>query len=108
MILALGFYLVWVLFMISFTAMVSTIFNGQGVIALISIVCLLLLKIISGLHPIIDLVNPAGMSQQAMMVLITGSMDAQLYGNMVITFIWITLTVTISHYWISEKKYHKN
>ena len=108
MILALGLYLVWVLFMISFTAMVSTIFNGQGVIALISIVCLLLLKIISGLHPIIDLMNPAGMSQQAMMVLITGSMDAQLYGNMVITFIWITLTVTISHYWISEKKYHKN
>jgi ABC-2 type transport system permease protein len=108
MILAIVFYQLWVLFMISFTSMVSTIFNGQGVIALISIVCLFIFKMISGLHPIIDLLNPAGMSQHAMMVLITGSVDSHLYGNMLITFIWISLTITISHYWISEKKYHKD
>lgn len=108
MVLAIIFYQLWVLFMISFTSMISTIFNGQGVIALISIVCLLMFKIISGLHPIIDLVNPAGMSQHAVMVLITGSIDSHLYGNMFITFIWITLIVMFSHYWISAKKYHKN
>ncbi|UED81866.1 ABC transporter permease [Lysinibacillus sp. CD3-6] len=108
MVLAIIFYQLWVLFMISFTSMISTIFNGQGVIALISIVCLLMFKIISGLHPIIDLVNPAGMSQHAVMVLITGSIDSHLYGNMFITFIWITIIVMFSHYWISAKKYHKN
>ncbi|MEG0577810.1 MAG: hypothetical protein RR500_08115 [Bacilli bacterium] len=108
MILAIVFYQIWVLFMISFTSMISTIFNGQGVIALISIVCLLAFKMISGLHPLLDLLNPAGMSQHAMMVLITSSIDSHLYGNMLITFILIFITVTISHYWISEKKYHKN
>jgi len=108
MMLAIIFYLLWVLFIISFTAMISTIFNGQGVIALISIVSLLVLKMISGLHPIIDLLNPAGMSQQAMLVLITSSVDSHLYGNMLITIIWITLMVMISHYWISGKKYHKD
>jgi len=108
MILAIVFYLLWVLFIISFTAMISTIFNGQGVIALISIVSLLVLKMISGLHPIIDLLNPAGMSQQAMLVLITSSVDSHLYGNMLITIIWIALMVMISHYWISGKKYHKD
>lgn len=108
MFLAIIFYLVWVLFIISFTSMVSTIFNGQGVIALISIVCLLILKMISGLHPLLDLLNPAGMSQQAMLVLITGSIDSHLYGNMLMTLIWIALTVMISHYWISQKKYHKD
>jgi len=108
MVLAIIFYQLWVLFMISFTSMISTIFNGQGVIALISIVCLLMFKIISGLHPIIDLVNPAGMSQHAVMVLITSSIDSHLYGNMFITFIWITIIVMFSHYWISAKKYHKS
>jgi len=108
MILAIVFYLLWVLFIISFTAMISTIFNGQGVIALISIVSLLVLKMISGLHPIIDLLNPAGMSQQAMLVLITSSVDSHLYGNMLITIIWIALMVMVSHYWISGKKYHKD
>jgi len=108
MILAIVFYLLWVLFIISFTSMISTIFNGQGVIALISIVCLLIFKMISGLHPTIDLLNPAGMSQHAMIVLITGSIDSHLYGNMLITLIWVSLTVIVSHYWISEKKYHKN
>ncbi|MFJ7667190.1 ABC transporter permease [Lysinibacillus sp. NPDC097195] len=108
MILAIIFYLLWVLFILSFTFMVSTIFNGQGVIALISIVCLLLFKMISGLHPIMDLVNPAAMSQHAMIVLIKGSVDSHLYGNMLITFIWITLMVSISHNWIAHKKYHKN
>jgi ABC-2 type transport system permease protein len=108
MILAIIFYLLWVLFMISFTAMISTIFNGQGVIALISIVCLLIFKLFCGLHPILDLLNPAGMSQHAMMVLITGSVDSYLFGNMIITFIWISITIMISHYWITEKKYHRN
>lgn len=108
MIFAIIFYLLWVLFIIAFTTMVSTIFNGQGVIALISIVSLLVLKILSGLHPIMDLLNPAGMSQQAMLVLITGSVDSYLYGNMLITFIWIALMVMVSHYWISGKKYHKD
>lgn len=108
MILAIVFYLLWVLFILCFTFMISTIFNGQGVIALISIVCLLIFKIISGLHPTIDLLNPAGMSQHAILLLITGSIDSHLYGNMMITVVWITITVTVSHYWISEKKYHKN
>lgn len=107
MLLAIAFYQIWVLFMVSFTSMISTIFNGQGVIALISIVSLLIFKMISGLHPLLDLLNPAGMSQQAMGVLITGSINSHLYGNMLITLVWITLTITVSHFWISEKKYQK-
>jgi len=108
MLMALVFYLVWALFMISFTTMISTIFNGQGIIAMLSIVFLLIIRLICGLHSINGLLNPAGMSQHATELLITGSVDSSLYGNIFITLIWILLTLKISHYWISQKKYHTN
>ncbi|MGN7476373.1 ABC transporter permease [Solibacillus silvestris] len=107
MMMALVCYNLWIFFVITYTAMISTIFNGQGVIALISIVCLLMLKIVCGLSPMLDLFNPAGMSQHAVKILITGSVDPYLYGNILITIIRVFLTITISHQWISEKKYYK-
>lgn len=73
MITGLLFYLIWVLFIVSFTIMISAIFQTQGIIALISIVFLLACRIIVGLNPIIDQVNPASMSKHAMEMLVTGS-----------------------------------
>lgn len=53
--------------------MISTIFHSQGMIALISIVFLLACRVIAGLNPIMDQLNPASMSKYAMETLVTGA-----------------------------------
>ena len=106
MITGLLFYLVWVLFIVSFTTMISAIFHSQGIIALISIVFLLGCRIIVGLNPLIDFVNPASMSKHAMEVLITGSVNSSVIGNMLVAFVWIFLTLFVTNYWISHKKFN--
>ncbi|WP_332698758.1 hypothetical protein [Halalkalibacter lacteus] len=106
MINALLFYLVWVLFMVSFTTMISTIFNSQGLIAIISIIFLIGCRIIIGLSPVIDQVNPAIMSKHAMEVLITGSVNSSAIGNMLAVVVWIFLTLFVTNYWIAHKKFN--
>ncbi|NOU97011.1 hypothetical protein GC093_27855 [Paenibacillus sp. LMG 31456] len=106
MVIALLFYLLWVLFMVSFTTMISTVFNSQGVIALISIVFLLGCRIVVGLNPIIDLINPASMSKNAMEVLISGAVDAKEMWNVIVALISIVLTILITNFWISNKKFN--
>lgn len=55
--------------------MISAIFHSQGIIALISIAFLLACRIIVGLIPIVDQVNPASMSKHAMETLVTGGSE---------------------------------
>jgi ABC-2 type transport system permease protein len=105
-VVALLFYLVWVLFMISFNTMISTIFNNQGVIALISIVFLMICRIIVGLSPVIDFVNPAMMSKYAMEVLITGSVNSSIIGNLFTSYFCILLTLLVTKYWIDHKNWN--
>ncbi|USK36044.1 ABC transporter permease [Bacillus sp. F19] len=106
MISALLFYLLWVLFIVSFTTMISTIFNSQGIIALISIVFLLGCRIIVGLSPIIDFVNAASMSKHAMEVLVTGSVNSKAIDNALVTIVWIVLILFVTNYWIANKKFN--
>lgn len=106
MITGLLFYLVWVLFIVSFTTMISTIFHSQGIIALISIIFLIGCRIMVGLSPIIDQVNPASMSKHAMETLITGSVNSNAIGNVLLILIWISLTLYVTNYWISNKKFN--
>ncbi|HDR6310826.1 TPA: ABC transporter permease subunit [Bacillus cereus] len=105
MITGLLFYLIWVLFTVSFTTMISAIFHSQGVIALISIVFLLACRIIVGLSPIIDQVNPASMSKHAMETLVTGGVNATAMVNVLLAIIWILLTLFVTNYWIANKKF---
>lgn len=105
-VIALLFYLIWVLFIVSFVMMISTIFYSQGVIALISIVFLIGCRIIVGLSPITDLINPASMSKQAMEILITESMNLHTTGNMLFTLVWIIVVLLVTSYWISHKKFN--
>ena len=105
-IIGLLFYLVWVLFIVSFTTMISAIFHSQGSIALVSIIFLIGCRIIVNLNPLIDFVNPASMSKHAMEVLITGSVSSSVIGNVLVAFVWIFLTLFVTHYWISHKKFN--
>jgi ABC-2 type transport system permease protein len=106
MITGLLFYLLWVLFIVSFITMISTIFHSQGIISLISIVFLIGCRIIVGLSPIIDQVNPASMSKHAVETLITGSVNSNALGNVLLTLVWILLTLFVTNYWIANKKYN--
>ncbi|MGE6259826.1 ABC transporter permease [Heyndrickxia sporothermodurans] len=106
-VLALLIYLVWVLFIVSFTTMISTMFNSQGMIALISIVALLIYRMTSGVLSTIDLFNPAGMSQHAMKMLMIGQVDSDIYISLLVTIVWTIATLIVTYYWISQKKYHK-
>ncbi|MEK3980169.1 ABC transporter permease subunit [Psychrobacillus sp. FSL K6-2836] len=105
MLIGLLFYLVWVLFIVSFTTMISTLINSPGLIALISIACLIACRVIVGLSSVIDLVNPASMSMYAMEVLITGSVNSNAIGNLALTFLCVILAVFVTNYWISNKKF---
>jgi ABC-2 type transport system permease protein len=106
MITGLIFYLVWVLFIVSFTTMISAIFHSQGIIALISIIFLIGCRIFVGLSPIIDQVNPASMSKHAMETLITGNVNTSAIGNVLLTIVWILLTLFVTNYWIAYKKFN--
>ncbi|MDM5154297.1 ABC transporter permease subunit [Bacillus sp. DX1.1] len=105
MIIALLFYLLWVLFMVSFTTMISTVFNTAGVIALISIVFLLGCRIVVGLSPIIDFINPASMSKNAMEVLTIGTVNTNAIWNVCMTLVCIVLTILVTKFWIANKKF---
>lgn len=105
--LSMLFYFVWLLFIVSFVVMVSTIFNGQGFIALIGIVFLFFCAMTAGLHPILTIVSPAGMSLQAISLLITGSVDPKVWWNLLTSILWIGLTTGTTYFWIAKKKFQK-
>lgn len=104
-IIALLYYLIWALFIVSFTSMISTIFNSQGVIALISIVFILGCRVIVGLNPVLDNINPASMSNYAMELLVLGTLNTSVIWSVFITLILSTLAFYISNIWIAGKKY---
>lgn len=106
LITGLLFYLIWVLFIVSFTTMISAIFQSQGIIALISIVFLLACRVIVGLNPIMDRLNPAGMSKYAMETLVTGGVNSNAIITGLLTIVWILLTLFVTYYWIANKKFH--
>ncbi|MBD8847967.1 ABC transporter permease [Priestia megaterium] len=106
MITGLIFYLVWVLFIVSFTTMISAIFHSQGIIALISIAFLIGCRITVGLSPIMDQLNPASMSKHAMEKLITGLVNSNVVGNLLLTIVWILFTIFVTNYWIANKKFN--
>ena len=99
------FYLIWVLFIVSFTTMISTIFKSQGVIALISIGTLLCCRLIVGLSPVIDQVNPAVMSKYAIELLSNGAIHSNIFSSSLFTFAWLLLTLFTIYYWIFNKKF---
>ncbi|WP_066392810.1 ABC transporter permease [Neobacillus mesonae] len=102
---ALLFYLLWVLFIVSFTTMISTIFNSQGIIALISIVFLLVCRVIVGLSPVIDRINPASMSKYGMDILVLGTVNPDVIWGLISTILLSALTLMAANKWISKKKY---
>ncbi|EJS46872.1 ABC transporter permease [Bacillus nitratireducens] len=106
MITGLIFYLIWVLFIVSFTTMISAIFYSQGIIALISIVFLLGCRLIVGLSPIMNQINPASMSKHAMETLVTGLVNSNAISNILLTVFLILLTLFVTNYWIINKKFN--
>lgn len=99
------FYLVWALFIVIFTTLISTIFKSQGVIALISIGTLLGCRLVIGLSPIVDLVNPAVMSKYAIEYLSNGESYSNVWSGSFFTFAWLFVILIMIHYWINHKKF---
>ncbi|KGR74219.1 ABC transporter permease subunit [Ureibacillus sinduriensis] len=102
--IALLLYLLWVLFLVAFTLMISAIFRSQGIIALISIIFLTGCRIIVNFIPAIDVINPASLSKHASEVLATGTFNTSVIIIVFVEFIWILVLFSITNYWISLKK----
>lgn len=102
---ALGFYLLWVLFIVAFTMMISAMFQSQSVVALISIVCLLGLRVIVGLSTVIDHINPASMSEYAIDLLVTGTLDPEVFWSMAATLLCTYLSLYVTITGISNKRF---
>ncbi|WP_155590481.1 ABC transporter permease [Lysinibacillus cavernae] len=103
--LALVFYCVWLLFVITFVAMMSTYFNNSAFIALISIVVLFVCRFCAGLHPLIDVINPASNSLYATSILLTGEVEFLYCFNIIVTGLLVLLMVAIMHNFIAKKKF---
>lgn len=102
---ALAFYCVWLLFVITFVAMMSTFFKSPAVIALISIVVLLVCRFIAGLHPFIDAVNPASNSLSAANILMKGNLEVGDGIHIIVTLLLVLLMITTMHGFIAKKKF---
>ncbi len=102
---ALAFYCVWLLFIITFVTMMSTFFNSPAFIALISIVSLLICRFIAGLHPFIDIINPASNSMYATNMLMSGDVDSWVGINIVVTLLLVVLMMITMQSFIAKKKF---
>lgn len=102
---ALAFYCVWLLFIITFVALMSTFFNSPAFIALISIVVLLICRFIAGLHPFIDVVNPASNSLYATNILMSGEVGSWYGINIVVTLLLVLLMMITMQSFIAKKKF---
>ena len=103
--LAILCYLVWILFVVSFITMLSTLMKSQGVIAITGVVVLLLLKFLSGLNYFVDIINPSSMSSNAVSILVTGKPKENVLPSLIVTIVFIIVINSISKFWISNKKY---
>src|SRR5699024_2819881 len=106
LIVALLFYLLWVLFIISLTTMISTIFKSQAVIACFSVVVLLGIRLIAGISLNLDHLNPASMSEYAMEILISGTFNSNVLWSILATLLLSALAIHFSKIWISNKKFN--
>lgn len=104
MLIALLLYLLWVLFLVAFTMMISAMFRNQGIIALISIIFLSCCRIIVNFLPAIDFINPASLSKHAMEVLATGTLNTSVVSTIFVEVIWILVIFSLTNFWISLKK----
>ncbi|MEB2301730.1 ABC transporter permease [Lysinibacillus xylanilyticus] len=102
---AFAFYCVWLLFIITFVAMMSTFFNSPAFIALISIVVLLICRFIAGLHPLLDIVNPASNSTYATNILMSGDVGSWVGINIVVTLLLVVLMIITMQSFIAKKKF---
>jgi len=103
--LALALYCVWLLFVITFVAMMSTFFNSSAFIALVSIVVLFICRFIAGLHPFLDVVNPASNSLHATIVLMSGDMKAWYGIHIAVTMLLVIWMIATMHHFIAKKKF---
>lgn len=81
------------------------IFNSTAFIALISIVSLLICRFIAGLHPLIDIVNPASNSMYATNILISGDVESWYGLNIVGTLLFVLLMIITMQSFIAKKKF---
>lgn len=103
-ILAFALYCIWLLFIITFVTMLSTIFNSQAFIALLSIIVLLLCRFTASLHPFLENFTPASSSLRATTMLVTGSPGPGWLMSLVMTLLFVIIMLAITHYWIAKKK----
>lgn len=101
---ALAFYCVWLLFVITFVTMMSTFFKSPAFIALISVVVLLICRFLAGLHPFIDIINPASNSLFATNILMTGNIDKWYGIHSVVTLLLVLLMMVMMQSYIAKKK----
>ncbi|MGW9124032.1 ABC transporter permease [Paenibacillus chitinolyticus] len=102
--ISLLLYLVWIFFVTSFITMLSTLFKSQSMIAVIAIVLLIGFRIMVGISPVVDFINPASMSKLAMELLIAGSIPSRAMEHSIVTLVWTMLILFVTHHWISNKK----
>lgn len=103
--IALAFYCIWLLFVITFVAMMSTFFNSSPFIALISIGVLFICRFCAGVHPFLDVLNPASNSLYATTILVTGDVETWYSFTIVVTLLLVLLMMIIMHHFIAKKKF---
>ncbi len=89
-------YAVWFIFVISLVVFASSIFDSNAVVAMISVFIAIVLGLISGLGGWIQIFNPAYLSKNATMLIMSGKTMDYFIPTILITAAWIILLVGLT------------
>ncbi|MBH9788073.1 hypothetical protein FE576_22590, partial [Clostridioides difficile] len=78
--------------------MMSTFFNSTPFIALISIGVLFICRFCAGLHPFLDVINPASNSLYATTIIMTGDIEKWYSFNIIVTLLLVLFMMAIMHH----------
>ncbi|MGX7417894.1 ABC transporter permease [Carnobacterium gallinarum] len=105
MVVSFSLYLLWIVLVFSIIVCFSTLLNGQGGIAVCSLVVSQGLKIISSFDSMINKFNPAMLSNQAVNVLLSGKVADDLFWQVGVLCIFLLGVLVGTTWFIGNKKY---
>ncbi|MBF2452071.1 ABC transporter permease [Listeria welshimeri] len=89
-------YTLWFIFVISFVVFASALFNSNAMVAMISAFTTILLGLMSGFGGWIQMFNPAYLSKNATMLIMSAKTMDYFIPTLFITIIWIVLFITFT------------
>ncbi|GAA0359466.1 hypothetical protein [Bacillus horti] len=101
---ALGIFLIWLLFILTLTMMLSSMLVRPAAIAVTGILILMIMKLLTVLREEWQIFNPAFLANHAGNVLITGETLSYFWGTLVVAILMIVGLMLMTKVYLSKKE----